>query len=116
MTLVDLFPEEDYRFHLRFERGTVAEFFRPTAEHDELVAQRRHWLQTAPQSHAALLPEGIPLLEAARELAGLTSTLSPVGSDGAWQRCLELGRCWELDFLLLKPDSDAALRLVAGCV
>src|SRR5438132_6747316 len=121
MTLADLFPAEDYRFHLRFERGTVGEFFRPTSRHDELMAQRRHWLQTAPQTHAALLPEGVPLLEDALDLARETQTLPPnssglplpvgrgegrgegaillTGSNGAWPRCLELGMSWEPDFL-----------------
>jgi hypothetical protein len=116
MTLADLFPEEDYRFHLRFERGTVAEFFRPTPEQDELLTQRRHWLQTAPQTHAALLPEGVPLLNAALELGRANGILPPDVSETPWERCLQLGLFWEPDFLLLKPDSNATLRLAAGCV
>ena len=77
MTLAEVFPEADYRFHLRFERGSCSEFFRPTSQLEELLAQRRHWLQTAPQSYAALLPDGIPLLEETLDLALAEQTLPP---------------------------------------
>jgi len=66
--MTEVFPDEDYRFHLRFERGSFADFFHPTAQREKLLAERRHWLQTAPQTHAALLPDGIPLLEETIEL------------------------------------------------
>jgi hypothetical protein len=61
--MTEVFPDEDYRFHLRFERGSFAEFFRPTAAREKLLAERRHWLQSAPQTYAAFLPDGIPLLK-----------------------------------------------------
>jgi len=122
MTLADLFPEEDYRFHFRFERGNVSDFFRPTAQREQLLALRRFWLQAAPQTYAALLPEGVPLLEAAISLARAEQTLPGdcasvlAAPAGPWQRCLELGMAWEPDFLLLKTEAEGAVRLVAGCV
>src|SRR2546423_15134728 len=124
MTLADVFPEADYRFHLRFERGSLREFFRPTAGQKELLPQRRHWLQTAPHTYAALLPDGIPLLEETINLALAEQTLpasfssagdsSPstqstnpaIQSSTCPARLLELGAAWEPDFLLLKPNSE----------
>lgn len=122
MTLADLFPDEDCQFKLRFERGDPAEFFGPTNRHADLVAQRRHWLQTAPQTHAALLPEGIPLLEETIALAKSLETLPDdppalrSGGGSPWERCLALGQCWEPDYLLLKPGSDGRFHLLGACV
>lgn len=122
MTLADLFPEENYRFHMRFERGSVSDFFRPTESHDSLIAQRRDWLATAPHTYAALLPDGIPLLDETISLARAEQTLPPnaaiglVNETDTWACCVGLGMAWEPDFLLLKRDKNERIRLVAGCV
>jgi hypothetical protein len=50
-----LFPDEDYRFHLRMERGDPAAFFAPTPLHEQLIAERRGWLRIEPRTYAALL-------------------------------------------------------------
>src|SRR5689334_5352903 len=100
MTLADLFPEEDYQFKFRFERGNVSEFFRPTAQHDQLIALRRVCLDKSPSTYAALLPEGIPLLQESISLARSEQTLSEGDSSGLphdaspWQQCLDLGTAW----------------------
>jgi heme-dependent oxidative N-demethylase alpha subunit-like protein len=131
MTLADVFPEADYSFHLRFERGTFGDFFNPTVRRDELLGQRRHWLQSAPQTYAALLPDGIPLLDETLDLALAEQTLpadfrSPQSTIPSLHHSitpllhqstlLDLGRAWEPDFLLLKPDSTGQIVLVGGCV
>ena len=124
MTLAELFPDEDFGFHLGLHRGDAAEFFRPTPQHDSLIAERRHWLQTAPETYSALLPEGIPLLEDAINFARTTRTVPENFSlpkplsvlDNAREQCIELGEAWEPDFLLLKADAAGTVRLLAGCV
>ena len=81
MTLADLFPEEDYRFNFRFERGRISEFFGPTAQHDEIIEQRRFWLGEDESSkfkvqsskfegskYVAVMAEGEWLLEEARRV------------------------------------------------
>ena len=121
MTLTELFPEADYGFRLRFERSEPGEFFRPTAEHRDLISQRSHWLETEPSRYAALLPQGVPLLNETIEFAlaqnvvcpDLTLTNTP---DEAWGRCLTLGKNWEPDFLLLALEPADTVRLVGGCV
>jgi hypothetical protein len=118
MTLADLFPDEDYRFQMRFERGPAGEFFRPTAQHEDLISQRRHWLQTDTENCQALLPDGIPLLgetlEFARTEGTLPSALNHQPSTNNQQ--LLLGCTWEPDFLLLKLDAEGRMRLLGGCV
>src|SRR6185436_20457430 len=109
MNLSDLFPDEDYRLQMRFERGNVAEFFAPTERHAELISQRRHWLRTAPQTYAALLPEGDLLLDETVEMARGWLTNTPPNAltdESPWRRCLALGELLEPDFLLLKVIAE----------
>lgn len=122
MTLERLFPDEDYRFFLRFERVPPAGFFLPTAANASLLAERRHWLEADPKRYSVLLPEGVRLLEQTIQLAREWNSVSAVvGScsdklDSARAACLELGAAWEPDFLLLDKAREGVLRLVAACV
>lgn len=115
--LAELFPNEDYRFHMRFGRGQPADFFGPTARREALLAERRRWLATEPQTYAGLLPDGEPLLEetitAAQDWNGFA--LPPAGTS-PWEKHLALGEFWEADFLLLKTDAAGEIRLSGGCV
>jgi len=122
MNLADWFPDEDHRFYMRFELGNLADYFKPTESHDKIVAERRRWFVTNPAAYAALLPEGVPLLDEAITLAQGLQIL-PAESDGLlakakspWEKCLALGELWEPDFVLLKPEADETFRVVAGCV
>src|SRR5690242_4735904 len=101
MTLERLFPDEDYRFSLRFERVPSAEFFLPTASNAVLLKERRYWLESEPTRYSALLPEGVPLLDETIQLArewnsvssGLSLFTQNLGSGRA--ACLALGAAWE---------------------
>jgi hypothetical protein len=132
MSLADLFPDEDYRFSIRFERQPIAEFFGPTAQHEDLIAQRHHWLRTAPADYLALIPEALPLVEETLHLASAeipnwqppTGNQPRVGVDVSTPN-LQLGTCnllralsstLEPDLLLLKSDATGQIRLLAGCV
>src|SRR6516164_11537905 len=89
--LLTLFPDEDYQFQIRFSRAEPQEFFGPTEVRGRLLAERRRWLGEMPRRYAALLPEGIALLEETVELARAWGTLpadflsgaSPSGEAGA---------------------------------
>lgn len=145
MTLAELFPDDDYKFQLRFERGEPADFFAPTSQNEKLLVERRHWLRSAPEMYAALLPEGQSLLMEAIEFAQSWNGFLPpatasapgtpasgpaqtknfrqrAGSEtgapsvAAREKCLALGEFWEADFLLLKPDVDGEIRLYGGCL
>jgi hypothetical protein len=122
MTLEKLLPNEDYGFRLRFDQGSVADFFQASKQHEALIAQRRHWLESAPAACVALLPEGVPLLDETICLAHSIGALPPgipVPSSPALsssEQLLKMGVLWEPDFLLLRPGLDGRLRLMAGCV
>ena len=116
MTLADLFPDDDYRFQLRFERGEPADFFAPSSGHEELVAELQRWLRTEPKTYAALLPQGETLLKEAAELASAWNGFVSPSSSVPWQTCLVLGEFWEADYLLLKCDADNEIRLYGGCL
>ena len=116
--MLTLFPEDDYRFQIRFSRAAPRDFFGRTDAGELLLAERRQWLGTSPQRYAALLPEGIPLLgetaTLAREWETLSTDFQPTGEADALN--LKLGAAWEPDFLLLRIEPGGAVRLVAGCV
>lgn len=117
MALAEIFPDEDYRFTLRFERGDAEAFFAATTHHAELLSQRRHLLRSEPDTYAALLPEGVELLEETADLAhewnGFTAESE---TEYPWEECLELGRFWEPDYLLLKCEPGGEIRLCGGCL
>ena len=118
----ELFPDRDYRFLMRLKQGDPADFFRPSPEYTDAIAERRLWLGDTPERYGALYEEGKSLLAETRELAGKWGTLpeflpQPDSSiEPGWQDLLLLGRNWETDFLLLKVDGEKPPRLVAGCV
>lgn len=117
--LEKLFPEDDYRFQLRFERGDAAEFFGPTVHRAALISERHRWLRSETQTYAAMLPSGEPLLEEVTQCARTWHGFVPAGSDepdATLKRCLELGEFWEADYLLLQADAAGAIRLFGGCL
>src|SRR5690606_21093411 len=110
-----LFYEEDFRWHMRFERGEVRLFFAPGPESESVLAERRHWLAEAPQQYATLLPNGVHALDEAIELAHCNEALTEAqhatltGMADPMERCMELGRTWESDFALLAPGNKGGL-------
>lgn len=105
-SLAELFPEEDYRFHLTLRRGDPTAFFAPSSEAHLVLAERRHWLNSAPARHAAMLEAGVPLLQTFARLVGRPESMSAI----------ELGAELEPDFLLLAPDEGGDYRLLGGAL
>ena len=130
MNLAALFPNEDYRFAMRFERGRPEDFFAPTESGPRLLAERERWLNEEPNRYAAMLPGGEPLVEETLELLrdwpatraiaspdeASVLPASPSDDGSPLASCIELGRKLETDFLLLKPDAAGVFRLLCGCV
>ena len=115
MMLADLFSDKDYRFLMHFERGEPGDFFAPTGQHEHLIAERRRWLRSEPDTYAGLLREGEPLLHDALKLALSWSGITSLKGVTPWETCLALGEFWEPDFLLLKTDAGGQIRLYGGC-
>lgn len=122
MILEEFFPDEDYRFHFRFERSDPKDFFKPTSRSEELLAERRSWLKSEPQCYSALLPAGLALLEETIELAQSWEVSTPSLFPRPWDTtqavdcCRRLGCALEPDFLLLKSDPERPPTLVGGAV
>jgi hypothetical protein len=122
MNLADWFPDEDHRFYMRFERGPIADYFKPTEADPKILAQRHCWLRSAAKVYADLLPEGVPLLQETIEMAQLERVLCPQtlatlsGAASPLEKCILLGESWEPDFILLHLDASRTYCVSGGCL
>jgi dimethylamine monooxygenase subunit A len=107
--------EGKFRFELGL-RQSSGDFFKASADHDTVLAERTALLETHPERHAAMLDEGAELMRATRSFAQEVSGVSPQHGRSPLDECIQLGKCWEPDFLLLKPAADGLHRLVGGCI
>ena len=107
--------EGKFRFELGL-RQNDGSFFRPSSDAPSVLSARRDILAAHPTRHAAMLEEGTDLLNSARAFAQSASGASLSTHATSHDSCLDLGRSWEPDFLLLKPTPDSTHRLVGGCV
>ena len=100
---------------MRFRRGEIREFFANSSSDNATLRERRKWLNESPEEFASVLPAGVSLLDEAVALA--ESLDIPVGrQESPMKTCVQLGRVWAPDILLLRPVEDSQPCLVAGCV
>ena len=116
LPLAELFPNEDYRFHLTLRKGKLGDFF--GAPDRAVLAERAQWLDNDPMRYAAVNGGAGPLLA---ELETLAAGWSPVSESRSAnvkmeQRVIALGRRLEPDFMLLAKDETGVFRLRAGVV
>jgi len=112
----ELFPDEDYRFHLALRRLDPAEFF---ADPDPAaLAERRQWLAADPARHLAFLPAAAPLLAEFRKLASAWVPRLRAGPAEAPDGEALLRLAWQLepDLLLLGRGAGDTFTLQAGAV
>jgi hypothetical protein len=115
-TTSDLFPAGDFGFHMRFRRGDIAQFYKNSASHGDIIAERKKWLAQDSDKYAAALPESAPLLDEALDFAKSVGVHSAKGATPL-ESMLNLGGAWEPDLLLLKCPSIAEQPvLLVGCV
>lgn len=110
MRLSELFPAEDYQFHLTLHREDPVRFFRDRDMTGGERAERRKWVAEAPARYTALTPPGEPVFAEFRERApawGLDSGLADVR---------ELAAACEPDVLLLARGDDGSFRLCGGAL
>jgi len=102
-----LFPAGEFRWSIGLRPGDARAFFAPTVEHEEVLAERSHWLQEMPGDCALLTEDGVPLLREAVSLASEWGTANTGRADGLAVAALQhLGRAWEPDFVLLSLKED----------
>lgn len=128
MSLAELFPDGDYRFHLTLRRVEPRDFFAPRDPTGRILAERARWLDAEPGRYAAMLPEGEPLMREFMRwmtewgLAGAKA--EPAGAvtgenekQGRAEDAIErLGRSVEPDLLFLSADDAGPFRLRGGAL
>ncbi len=117
-----LFVDEDFRFRLGTIPGEPEEFFARSDESTTALAERKRWLTTDPTRYAAILPEGIEIVEEFLELVCHWKELAEASAElqrpelSLFEKLLVLGSSVEPDFVLLVPRSDGQFTVAAGCV
>ena len=111
-----IFPGEDFRFHLTLKPGDLRRFFAPTAEQDPILAERQNWLRQDPARYAACTEQGESLVTQFFSLANSWLPIQIPSQHAAIADLVELGGRLEPDFLLLARDHAGAFRLRAGLV
>lgn len=108
--LSDLFPAEDFGFRLKLKRGSLEDFFAPTQDHSRIIAERRRWLETAPENYlAAGQNSPAPWQE-------LGATLNQPFQTDAGCAAFTAGTTLEPDIVFLQRDSTGLFRLTDGVV
>ena len=119
-SLLSQFPAADYRHRMRFEQGTIPEFFGRTSDGGRLLDERRRWLDADRDAYSALVPAGRDLVHETALLLRAEGVFDPptgrAMADPPLELLGKLGRSLEPDFLLLKPDDAGTFQLLAGCV
>jgi hypothetical protein len=113
-SLAELFPDEDYRFHLTLRKGDLAEFF--GGRDAAALAERRRWLADDLDRCVAFRPAAEPLLA---ELEGLAPAWGggAARSDGTGpERLARVSRGLEPDLLLLARGAAEDFTLAGGAV
>lgn len=124
-SLAELFPDGDHRFHLTLRRSDAREFFAPSDATGRVRAERARWLREETARHAALLPEGEPLVREFAEqcvdwalvaggVARAPSSPAAAAGTAADALLLALGRALEPDLLFLSADGDGEFCLRGG--
>ena len=107
--LAELFPDGDFRLHLTVRRGEPRDFFAPRDPTGKILAERVRWLAAEPARHAALLPEGEPVLA---DFAAQCSAWNLTRAT----KLPEFAAALEPDILFLTPDATGAFRLRGGAL
>lgn len=111
-------PDEDHRFTLGTTRGSIDEYFAPTAENADILRERRHWFETTPELYAGLLPEGHAIAEEFCRYASRWMTCNEEESTDASPlgRLINVSTKIEPDVVLIREDDAQRLITVGGCV
>lgn len=104
-----LFPDQDFAFRFSAGPGDAVQYFAPTTEHDEILAERRKWMTEFPERHLLQEPLADPLITEACELAQDWGVKPG--------NLLALGETLEPDLVLLQDNGagEFVMRACAVC-
>ena len=114
LPLAELFPDQDYRFHLTLRKGNLAQFF---GDPDPVILkERRQWLENDPQRYVVAGADAEALVNDAERLAsGWVGGAESTGGN-VTDRLVRLGGRIEPDIVLMVADASGDFRLRAGVV
>lgn len=114
LSLAELFPDEDYRFHLTLRKGDLTQFFNePDAA---ALSERRQWLDHDFARYAGTTPAAGPMLEEMASWAAANLGETRLVRGATAEGCLDaLGRTLVPDFMLLARNRES-FRLEAAMV
>ena len=113
-SLLELFPDRDFRFHLTLRKGEPVDFFRSADAHGAEREERRRWLTADPEKYTALLPDAAPLFGEFLELCAAWNLVNGSAIDATEVGLREIGALLEPDLLFLAPDQAGQFRLRGG--
>ncbi len=114
-------PDEDYRYTLGISRGSIDQFFAPTAENSEILRERRHWFEMTPDLYAGLLPSGASIADefcrfAATRIDAAQGVSRNFAEDTPLGRFIAASAQLEPDVVLIRIDEQNRPITVGGCV
>lgn len=117
LSLTELLPHEDYRFHMTLRRGDLEAFF--AAPDPGVLVERRDWILRDPGKFVAA-EDGAraavaELWEWAASWPGVRLR-TDAGNQDSLSRIKQLGESLSADFMLLTRERAEAFRLRAGAV
>lgn len=104
-----LFSPDSFRWRMGLRSGDLFAFFAPGSANEELLRERRRWLDEASHHYACLLEEGAPLLAEFACIAVECGNRMPNELD-----VISIGRYVEPDFVLLSTGLQPSI--VGGSV
>lgn len=112
----DYFSQGSFGFSMQMQRGKPEEFFRGTGQRDEILRERSMWIGRTPGRCVLVNGDADGLVREAAQLAANWRTAPAIESDDPGEACVQLGRSWEPDFLLLSRGADRRAVFRAGSV
>lgn len=116
LSFPEIFPDEDYRFHLTLRRGDLAAFF--ASSNPAALTERANWLRQAPEHYVSADSHAQSLVTELEAMARqwTAGEFSAETGRSIRERLTRLGERLEPDLILLSPDQDGAFRVRAGVV
>lgn len=110
-----LFAPGPHRFHLEFQRSSLAEFHRPSPEASQILAERAKWIRELP-SECLLWNNGLadPAIAEFNRLLGESGMVAFPGE--ATQLLETMGLRMESDLIFLNPTPAGEPILAGGCL
>lgn len=108
-TWLRLFPDADYQLQMSLHLGDATRYWSRLAQSEHILAERRHWLTTAPERHFIFLEES---RAAVKEAVAWLAKITGLNFVDAHEAACGL----EPDWVLLAGDEAGSFPVIGGAV